>query len=200
MKTILAIGAHYDDIEIGCGGTLLKHSLNGDRVILAITSCDESLTGEPRIRFKEQEESLNKFGLSTNSECLSLSLIGEDIPGIIGELDKFKPDIIFVQHDKDTHQDHVKASIIGKAVGRKRNITTFFYDSGSTYEFQPNIFSVIDFVFKYDLLKCFKSQIDCKAINIDIVKKKNAYWASLISNDPDAFAEGFIVRKMKWRV
>ena len=31
-KKILAIGAHFDDIELGCGGTLAKHARAGDNV------------------------------------------------------------------------------------------------------------------------------------------------------------------------
>ena len=31
-KNILAIGAHFDDIELGCGGSIAKHALEGDNV------------------------------------------------------------------------------------------------------------------------------------------------------------------------
>ena len=57
MKTILAIGAHYDDIEIGCGGTLLKHAGNGDKIFFGITSSDETRTGDVLARYNEQLES-----------------------------------------------------------------------------------------------------------------------------------------------
>ena len=33
-KQILAISAHFDDIELGCGGTLAKHARAGDNVYL----------------------------------------------------------------------------------------------------------------------------------------------------------------------
>ena len=35
-KNILAVGAHADDVEIGCGGTIASHIKNGDRVIILI--------------------------------------------------------------------------------------------------------------------------------------------------------------------
>ena len=35
---ILAIGAHYDDIELGCGGTLAKHISKGDKVIVFVAT------------------------------------------------------------------------------------------------------------------------------------------------------------------
>lgn len=53
MKKILALGAHYDDVEIGVGGTLLKHVNNGDKVFIAITDSDESRTGDLIIRYQE---------------------------------------------------------------------------------------------------------------------------------------------------
>ena len=35
-KNVLAVGAHADDIEIGCGGTVARHARNGDEVIILI--------------------------------------------------------------------------------------------------------------------------------------------------------------------
>ena len=35
-KNVLAVGAHADDVEIGCGGTVALHARNGDKVILLI--------------------------------------------------------------------------------------------------------------------------------------------------------------------
>ena len=194
---ILSIGAHYDDIEIGCGGTLLKHVQNGDEITFAITSSDEHRTGDVLIRAKEQEESSKIIG---NSKVLKFSYKNDLIHNIVGELDELSPDIVFTQFEFDTHQDHKRAFIIGQAVGRKRNITTFFYDSGSAYDFHPNVYSIIDWQKKLKVLNCYESQIVCGAINIDILKKKNIYWASLVSNDFDTFAEGLIVKKMVYKI
>jgi LmbE family N-acetylglucosaminyl deacetylase len=196
MKKILAVGSHFDDIEIGCAGTIYKHIQNGDEVYFAITHTDEFRTGEIDSRFKEQDKSFKCIGLN-------YYFLFEEIDSdskIIGDLDKVKPDIIFSPFEHDTHQHHRRTSIIAQAVGRKRNITTLFYDSGSTYDFYPNVFSMIDFNKKLEILNCYKSQIQHGAINLDIVQKKNAYWASLVSNDNNKFAEGFVVRKMRWEV
>jgi LmbE family N-acetylglucosaminyl deacetylase len=196
---VLAIGAHYDDIEIGCGGTLLKHIYKGDDVKFAITSSNEYRTGDVSIRHKEQEKSAKILGIDT-TKILKFSYNKDSVHDIVGELDGLFPDIVFTQYEFDTHQDHKRASIIGQAVGRKRNITTFFYDSGSAYDFFPNIYSIIDWPAKFKLLKCYQSQIDCGAVNIDILKKKDAYLASLVSNDVNVYAEGLIVKKMIWWV
>ena len=52
---ILAIGAHPDDLEYGCGGALLRHVQRGDQVHLAIVT-DGSQGGDPELRRQEQRE------------------------------------------------------------------------------------------------------------------------------------------------
>ena len=38
---VLGIGAHYDDLELGCSGTLIKHARNGDRVTMLVVTDSE---------------------------------------------------------------------------------------------------------------------------------------------------------------
>jgi hypothetical protein len=119
-------------------------------------------------------------------------------------IEKLRPlEKVFPRHLKNLEEmidrdGFILKPITAQAVGRKRHITILFYDSGSTYDFHPNVFSLIDFDKKLEILKCYKSQIDRASINIDIVKKKNAYWASLITEIPTAYAEGFVARKMRY--
>lgn len=42
MKTIMAIGAHPDDIELGCGAVLSRHIAEGDNVIAVIMTAGEA--------------------------------------------------------------------------------------------------------------------------------------------------------------
>ena len=195
---ILAIGAHYDDIEIGCGGTLIKHMANGDELYFGITSSDEHRTGDIIDRYKEQMESAIILGIDPS--VIYRFSYHDEVHDIIGELDYIEPDIVFVHYEFDTHQDHRRASIIGHAVGRKRNITSIFYDSGSSYNFQPNVFSMIDYDKKHKLIECFASQIELGAVNADIIKKKNEHWATLLTEEGGRYAEGFISRKMIYEV
>ena len=53
---ILAIGAHPDDIEFGCGGTLLKYSEQGHKVYMLVLSKGDK-GGDSEVRQKEQESS-----------------------------------------------------------------------------------------------------------------------------------------------
>lgn len=200
MKKILAIGSHFDDIEIGCAGTLYRHLQNGDEVYFAVTHTNEHRTGNVQMRLKEQDLALKSLGVPALPRYLFLFADTDTDSEIIEALDKIKPDIVFAPFENDTHQHHRRTSIIAQAVGRKRNMTVLFYDSGSTFDFHPNVFSMINIHKKSEVLDCFKSQIEHGAINLDIVVKKNSYWASLITENPTKYAEGFVVRKMRWQL
>ena len=58
---ILAIGAHPDDIEFGCGGTLLKYSQQGHGIYLLVLT-DGSVGGDPQVRKKEQTQAADFLG------------------------------------------------------------------------------------------------------------------------------------------
>jgi LmbE family N-acetylglucosaminyl deacetylase len=174
----------------------LKHIQNGDEVFFGITSSDEYRTGDKNHRYQEQILSAGIMGV--DFESIYTYSYNDEVHDIIGRLDIVKPDVVFTHHEFDTHQDHRRASIIGQAVGRKRTMTTLFYDSGSSYDFNPNTFAMIDFDKKYQLMSCYKSQIELGAINLDIIKKKNEYWATLITEEQNSYAEGFMARKMLW--
>lgn len=197
-KLILATGAHFDDVEVGIGGTLAKHAEKGDDIYVAITSSDEFRTGPIDTRTQEQTSAMEALGLT--SKNLILFSMHADPASIIGSLDSLKPDIIYTPYENDTHQDHRRCSKIAQSVGRKRNIMTVFYYCGSSIDFYPNMFSIFDFDKKMTAINCYKTQIDCGALKLDRRQKMEAYWASLISDDEDCYAEGLIVRKMIYEV
>lgn len=198
MKTILAMGAHFDDVEIGVGGTLFKHVDKGNNIYIAVLETDEYRTGDSNVRVEEQYKALNVLGIPKKN-LIGFSSISPE-PNIISTLDKLKPDIIYTSYDKDTHQAHRRCSTIGQAVGRKKHITTMFYGGGSSYCFNPQLFSVIDFEKKTNLLGCFETQAALGAIDVEAIKSKESYWASLVSTELGCYAEGFIIRKMKLEV
>ena len=59
---ILALGAHPDDIDFGCGGSLLRFSREGHDVYLYVATCGE-LGGEPTIRNQEQKNAVSFIGV-----------------------------------------------------------------------------------------------------------------------------------------
>jgi hypothetical protein len=58
---LLAIGAHPDDIEFGCAGTLVQYSKKGNQVYLLVVA-DGGMGGDPQVRQREQEISAEIMG------------------------------------------------------------------------------------------------------------------------------------------
>jgi LmbE family N-acetylglucosaminyl deacetylase len=119
---ILAIGAHYDDIELGCAGTVKKFIDEGHNVycVVATESDYTQFDGTP-LRTKEQahregKNALNILGV-TEIKCLmhtskrvvyGVELI-EQLNSLIGE---WNIDTVLTHWDNDVHQDH---SAVGKS-------------------------------------------------------------------------------------
>ena len=112
---ILAIGAHPDDVELGCSGTIAKEVSNNKIVgILDLTKGELGTRGSSEIREKEANvaakilnvafrENLNfKDGFFINNEEHQLKLIQV--------IRKYKPDIILCNAIDDRHIDHPKGA------------------------------------------------------------------------------------------
>ena len=128
MKNILAIGAHSDDIEFGCFGTMIKHIENGDNVNLLIMShgdLSHSVTGEV-IRKTSQTNVESKNA----AELIGANLIQLDFPDrevpfnsdSITEIETLVYDLnidtIYTHWGGDTHQDHINTLQSSFAAGR----------------------------------------------------------------------------------
>lgn len=109
-KRILCIGAHSDDIEIGCGGTILQLIAGAKRIeIYWVVLCSNA------DRAKEARRSANAFlkGASKATIVVKdfrdgfLPYNGAAVKDCFEELKKsFSPDLIFTHFRHDLHQDH----------------------------------------------------------------------------------------------
>jgi len=112
---ILAIGAHPDDVELGCSGTIAKEIALGKKVgIIDLTRGELGTRGSAEIRDSEAKkaagilgvsfrENLNfKDGFFTNDEVHQLELIKV--------IRKYKPKIILCNAIDDRHIDHPKGA------------------------------------------------------------------------------------------
>lgn len=160
---ILAIGSHPDDIEYGCGGTLLKYARAGHRVFLYIAT-HGSFGGDGDERAREMVRSAGLIGVEdlfwgrhTDTQVpLSQDLINE-LEEIIG---KVKPHFIFTHWRDDTHQDH--RNLTACTLSATRYIPNFlFYEGPTSQNFTPNVYVDITEVLdnKMDLLRAHASQI-----------------------------------------
>src|SRR5436190_10926367 len=106
---VLAIGAHPDDVEYGCGGTLALYAERGHDVFLYVAS-DGSHGGAAEVRRREQQDSA--LVLSAREVVwggypdTEVPLTRELIVGIETVIRRIAPTMIFVNFPDDTHQDH----------------------------------------------------------------------------------------------
>lgn len=112
---ILAIGAHPDDVELGCGATLAKEVTAGKKVgILDLTRGELGTRGTAEIRDKEAAKAAEILGVAfrRNLEFLDGFLVNNPASQleIIKIIRKYKPEIVLCNAIDDRHIDHPKAS------------------------------------------------------------------------------------------
>ncbi|RMZ51113.1 bacillithiol biosynthesis deacetylase BshB1 [Flavobacteriaceae bacterium PRS1] len=112
---ILAIGAHPDDVELGCGATLAKEISNGKKVgIIDLTRGELGTRGTAESRDKEAEVATKIIGLAMRKNMkFGDGFFVNDKQHqmeIIKMIRKFKPEIVLCNAIEDRHIDHVKGS------------------------------------------------------------------------------------------
>ncbi|HZC88294.1 MAG TPA: PIG-L deacetylase family protein [Nitrososphaera sp.] len=160
---ILAIGAHPDDIELGCGGLLIKAARQGHGVFM-YTLTRGAASGDPQQRAKELMQSAKFIGAKAlwidNFEDTKLNVnTSELINHIEFFINKADPDIILTHSLEDYHHDHRAIAASTLEAGRFiPNIMS--YEIPLTKDFKPQVFYDISDVVddKVELIKIFWSQ------------------------------------------
>jgi LmbE family N-acetylglucosaminyl deacetylase len=160
---ILALGAHPDDIEYGCGGMLTKYAQRGHSVYIFVAS-DGALGGDPAVRRREQEEAAQILGVRKvfwgEYQDTEVPLTRETIVRLESVIRQIEPRMIFVNSPDDTHQDH--RHLAQSAMSATRYIPNFlFYEVPSTQNFVPNCYTNVDKVLDLKLaaLEAHRSQV-----------------------------------------
>jgi len=118
---VLAVGAHPDDLEILCGGTLAKYAQLGHSVTMAVLT--NGNMGHPeveppemaRIRRKEFENAAAIIGANTIWMDIDDEMSVVDLPSRLAMVDvlrEAKPDVILTHSDIDYHVDHRNTSTL----------------------------------------------------------------------------------------
>jgi LmbE family N-acetylglucosaminyl deacetylase len=161
---ILAVGAHPDDIEFGCGGSLIKYADRGHHLFLLIMT--EGGLGAPnKVRRAEQLDAQEILGVRRivwgNYEDTYLEVNKDVIHQVENVIAEIKPDFIFCHFPDDTHQDHRHlAQVVISATRYIRNV--LFYEGPTTQNFDPQIFIDISDTLarKIRALEAHRSQIE----------------------------------------
>jgi len=112
---ILAIGAHPDDVELGCGATLAKEISKGKKVgILDLTRGELGTRGSAEIRDNESARAATILGavLRENLAFRDGFFVNDELHQmeVIKMIRKFKPEIVLCNAIRDRHIDHGKGS------------------------------------------------------------------------------------------
>jgi len=112
---LLAVGVHPDDVELGCGGTILSHLEKGYTVgILDLTQGELGSRGSATIRLQEAEAAAKILGVHVRENLGLADGFFENNKetqfAVIQAIRKFQPDIILCNAPNDRHPDHGRAS------------------------------------------------------------------------------------------
>lgn len=111
----LAFGAHPDDVELGCGGTLAKLVSEGNKVgIIDLTQGELGTRGTAETRRQEAQSAMEILGVSVreNLKMKDGFLVNSEEyqMRIVEMLRKYRPEIVFANAIDDRHPDHAKGS------------------------------------------------------------------------------------------
>jgi LmbE family N-acetylglucosaminyl deacetylase len=202
---VLCLGAHSDDIEIGCGGTLLRLARSQMapklEILWVVLSADpprdrEALTGSRLFLspLKRKRVVLKNFPNSFFPQ------VGREIKQYFEELKKeFEPDLIFTHYRNDLHQDHRMVCDFAWNTFRNHLILEYEIPKYDGDFGSPNFFVHLDAALVSRkikrLLKAFRSQQSKHWFTEDafqaILRLRGIECSS-----PTRFAEAFYCRKL----
>ncbi len=169
---ILAVGAHFDDIELGCGATLKKLADQGHKLYCYVgtTSGFASASTYENVRSGNKAEQEGRRAaelLGAQLECGDFSTFNLDyahkLNTVIRQLvEKNRIDWVFTHRNRDPHHDHWGLNMAvfhgAKQVKKVLAYQSSWYDADRC--FSPNFYVDISdyWEFKMQLLRCFSSE------------------------------------------
>jgi len=168
---ILAVGAHFDDIELGCAGTLIKHVKNADNVTILVAA--DSSYASPDNRVIRKKETAQKEGQKA-AGIIGAHLAGLDLQtfhvhfdealtaGILKHIENLEIDTLYAPWIHDVHRDHQNAGkaalMAGRHLPRCLMYQTNWYTSRQM--FKKQIFSDItaEFDRKLEAIRAHESE------------------------------------------
>ncbi len=187
---ILAVGAHPDDIEFGCGGSLAKYAAKGHRLFLLVLTPGEQGAAARLLGVEE----VFWGGFADTSLTVSVALI-QRIESVIAAV---RPEFIFCHYPDDTHQDHRHlAQAVLSATRYIRNV--LFYEGPTTQNFNPQVYVDISETLEAKLaaLEAHRSQVMKTNIeNLSILEMARSFANFRGSQGRVKYAEAFHAQRL----
>ena len=202
--TILFLGAHCDDIEIGCGGTILRlrESMPKAEIRWLILSSNEVRRGEA---MASADGFLGeRSGDSIRIEAFRdgyLPYSGAQVKDVFEDVKReVSPDLIFTHYRHDRHQDHRLVSELTWNTWRNHMILEYEIPKYDGDLGQPNVFVAIspeqvERKIK-TVLEVFGSQTSKDWFDADTLSAILRL-RGVESNAPERYAEAFYARKLR---
>jgi LmbE family N-acetylglucosaminyl deacetylase len=201
----MVIAPHPDDETIGCGGTLHKHHLAGDR-ITAVFMTDGGkgdalaggISGKALIELREREAQAAAAVLGID-ECVFLrnpdtSLEGSPhtVQQLRRLLESLQPDIVYAPSPLETHRDHREACVIAaRALGEySQPVQVYLYEIWAPVP--ANCVVAIDIAHKVAAVRCYQSQMDERDLFVVAVTNLARYRGVTCLPGRDASVECFL--------
>ena len=199
-KRVLFLGAHPDDIEIGCGA--LIHNIVNKTEILCVTLSDNQKNPDLKKVKNEHLESMKVLGVPEEKvvfgpfETRVFPDSRQDILEYFLKLRKeFKPDLIFTHSKQDVHQDH--NTMTDEALRAFRGITVLGFDVvRSSYGFFPHFLVEVteeDVNKKIEALSQYATYQDRYYFNAELTRSIMVRHGALAERP---FAEGFDILRI----
>jgi LmbE family N-acetylglucosaminyl deacetylase len=194
---VLAIGSHADDIEIGCGGTLLRLAQCVDELDVHWVV----LSGDG-VRGAEARASAVAYGaqVEVNGFRDAFFRYGGEVKEFFEELKgRFEPDLVLTHHGADRHQDHRLVGELTWNTFRDHLILEYEIPKYDGDLGAPNVFFELDEAVarrKVDLLlESFPSQREKRWFTADLFMGLMRL-RGMEANAASGLAEGFYARKL----
>ncbi len=211
MQNVLIIGAHYDDAELGVGGTAAKLAAEGKNVYKLTLTDNVTMSEHLHLRIQyetslaDSAKACRVLGIREVTDfrpldCCKLFYETETMQAIEDVLYRHGIDTVFLHYSADVNQDHIEASKLSRTAARHCD-NLFAYQSNLYIldkPFYPTLFVDISEQMdqKIEALKQYEDQHNRFSRLFETTVQRNAVWG--YSNKVE-YAEGFVVLKQLMR-
>jgi N-acetylglucosamine malate deacetylase 1 len=214
MLSILIVGPHPDDQELGMGGTIARLVEQGHRVQLVdMTNGEPTPLGSPEIRARESAAAAKILGVQRTQVGLVNRQVVHDLPSrhkLAAVIRVHRPNVLFLPYPLDAHPDHVAVTKIGEDARFDAKLTKsdipgepwypkriiYYFCTHLRMNFQPTFCMEIspqNLEKKMAAVKAYESQfIQNKSPVIEMVRTLNGYFGSRIGAE---WAEPFFTHE-----
>lgn len=202
-RNILGIGAHPDDVDIGCGGSLAAARRAGAQIhSVSLSRCDDETALQQK---KQREEEFYGASAILGAKAHVFGIPDRDFPEHRKEImfilerlqEELRPDLVFFPSLDDPHQDHnTIAHAVVRTFRAKETLLQYEILRHGSHTFTPTLFVDITETLetKLQALREYRSQIGTRAYFDDNSFRSLARTRGAQSGCE--YAEGFMVQMM----